>query len=824
MSEFIQDQFSQTDEQVSSGSSLRIAEIFQSIYGRKYGILACLLLSLFVAGVHYHSLTPEYHAVALMTIKVDNGSSYIVDDMMGKGMDRSGEQATKDAELLKSMPIAEMMVKELWNNGKRDSLEFFGHRPYISSVQRLFDRAFRPNRLYTPVIRKELLPLQNSREFDDMMRHYALAMNGRIRVDISRDTGLLKVSVASPYADEAVFLTNTLCNLYKQADIQRNSEKSERSNRFVAEMLKDQQIKLSEADDAFSRFMKDNDIYDVSANTGQLLSKMVDADSRYNDLMTEGRIVKNDLDFLEQKLSEADRALSVRIAQNVNTQLGAIQDELRACESEYITLLRSKNADDPEVRAKKQQLDVLKARYEQLSRSKIAGQIGYAGRSQKYSFDLVSEKLQYERKLNQLSYSSGEYTRMKKYYDQQLHQLPEKQQQFVKLQRDRDVVSKTYLFLKEKLDETRILIGSEIGNISIIGSAFKPFAPEQPVLQKNMLTGLVFGIVLAALYVLGAEYLDDTVKDEYFFSNLGISVWGLIPYMPRFSGKPLSGPAKFKRQFSLFIKRVVSGEMFSRMMPRSMEDMAVSDGLDKPDQVFPIITDDLSSGFAESFRSIRTNLNFSQVDTPLKNILVSGGSMAEGKSTICANLAMAWAISGKKTLLIDCDLRRPSQHKIFKLKRVSGLTDYLSSDELGNVDQFFQKTHLSNLDMISAGAKAPNPNELLGSVKMHELIKSLEGRYDKILLDSPPLFLSDAMQLAHLADAILITARLRYSSKLPLKQFAIDHFLRPHILGVVLVDYSRSPIGKYGYGSSGYGKYHYNTQYLPYYKSDEEDV
>jgi capsular exopolysaccharide synthesis family protein len=824
MNEFLPDQFSQTDDQVSTENTLHIAEIIQTIFGRKFGILVCLLFSLFAAWIYYHSQTPEYHAVALMTIKTDNGSAYIVDDMMGKGGDRSGEQAAKDAELLKSMPIAEMMVRELWSSSKRDSLEFFGHRPYISSVGHLLDRAFRPKHLNTPVAGKDMTIQQKGREFDDMMRRYSLAINARIRVEISHETGLLKVSVASPYPDEAVFLTNTLCNLYKQADIQRNSEKSERSNRFVAEMLKDQQLKLSEADDALSRFMIENDIYDVSGNTGQLLGKMVDADSRYNDVMTEERIVRNDLDFIEQKLSDSDRALSVRIAQNVNTQLGAIQDELRACESEYIILLRSKNADDPEVRAKKQQLDVLKARYEQLSRSKIAGQIGYAGRSQKYSFDLISEKLQTERKLNQLGFSAGEYVNTKNYYDKQLHQLPEKQQQFVKLQRDRDVVSKTYLFLKEKLDETRILIGSEIGNISIIGSAFKPFVPEKPVMQTYMLVGLVFGIALAALYVLGAEYLDDTVKDEYFFSNIGLNVWGLIPYMPQFGGNSLSLFAKIKRVYFLFLKRLVSAQAFSRIIPRRVFDMSVSDELEKKDQVFPIVTDDLNSAFAESFRSIRTNLNYSQVDTPLKTVLVSGGSMAEGKSTICANLAMAWAISGKKTLIIDCDLRRPSQHRIFNLKRVFGLTDYLSCDDSCDDDRFLQKTHMSNLDMISAGTRVPNPNELLGSVKMHELIRKLHDRYDMIMIDSPPLFLSDAMQLAHLVDAILITARLRYSSKLPLKQYAIDHFLRPHILGVILVDYSRTVIGKYDYARYGYGKYRYRTQYLPYDTPDDEDA
>ena len=119
--------------------------------------------------------------------------------------------------------------------------------------------------------------------------------------------------------------------------------------------------------------------------------------------------------------------------------------------------------------------------------------------------------------------------------------------------------------------------------------------------------------------------------------------------------------------------------------------------------------------------------------------------------------------------------------------------------------------------LLTAGKKIPTPNEVLGSVKMQELIKVLEGKFDKVFFDSPPLFLSDAAQLTHTVDGILLTARLNYTERRSLKEYVTDGFLKSHILGIALIDprkpkaygYGKYGYGKYGYGKYGYGKYGY---------------
>jgi len=783
----------------SESREISIEEILQIVMRRKVAILIIMLLSLFGVVLFYFAQTPQYHAVSVMMINQKSSPEDLVDAVLGGGPAADSKMAQKDVELLQSVPISEMTVRALWNSPRRDSLEFFGHRPYVSPLRRM-------SSWVVPVRsgKREGLEIpQGTPRFDAMMRFYALQLNRRIRVEGSRTTSVLKVSVASPFPDEAVFLTDMLCEVYKKSDIQRNSEKYVQSNQFVADMLKGQQQQLVKADASLSKFMTDSQIYEVTGNTAALLAKLVELDARYNDVMAEYNITMNTRDFLEKKLTEADRELSSRISQNVNAQLGSIQDEIRARESEYINLLRDKSADDPEVLAKKREVDQVKSRYEQLSRSKIAGQIGYVGQAKKYSFDLISEKLQLERKLNQLKFSAHEYKRLKEYYENQLDRLPGKEQRFVRLQRDRDVVSKTYLFLKEKLDETRILIGSEVGSVSMIGSAFKPFVPESPDLKKNLLAGLVLGLVFAGAYVFVAESIDDRVNEEMlFFKSLGFSIWGVIPFLSSFttseSGAGLSGGLANR------FRQVISS------ITGKQEELEISPDAARSAATYPMMTDKLNSSFAESFRTLRTNLGFHMIDKQLKSVLVSGCSIGEGKSTVSANLAISWALAGKKTLIIDADLRRPSQHLILDKKRSPGLTDCLASEAQDDFDRFFQPTHVENLYVLTSGSPVPNPNEMLGSQRMKEFLEKIEGSFDRIIIDSPPIFISDAVQLVTSVDGVLITARLHYSSRSPLKQYASDHYLHSRIIGIALIDKPRLSQNRYGNRRYGYGRYGYS--------------
>jgi len=771
----------QLDDDQTVERELQIKDILSIFDRRKYGILIIFLLSIFVAWFIHWIQPPDYRAESF--IMINNTNSLYAPEYFRPDIDE--KTLTKDIVLLSSMPIAELAVRELSSTNRRETLELFGNKKYNSRVENIL-----PGFVVKLIDNDSNLELGISKYSNENLREYAVDFTQRINLESIPETNLLKVSVSSPFQDEAVLLTNTLLKVYKDTDVKRNSEKYIQANKYITQLLHDQEPLVIEAQKALSKYMAENEIYEPTGNVQQLLVRLTDLDAKYNDIMAEYHISQNNLNFLENKLTDADKELSSRIAHNVNIKLSSLLEDIKARETEYIRLISEKGNDNSDSKAKKQQLDVVKARYEQISRSKIAGEIGYAGRAQKYNFDLISDKLQAERKRNLLTYSANEISKQKKTYESQVKFLPKKLQEYTTLQRNLDVVGKTYVFLKEKLDENRIRLGSEVGIVSVVAPADRPVTPYNQKSSKIIRAiglGALVGLVLASLYAFIAEQIDDTVKDDMFFKNYGITILSTLPRV----GK--------KSNFSSTIKKSSSKNQIPFYGTTSKE----------KEPAYPMITDQLSSGFAESLRTLRTALDYSKVETPLKTILLSGAAMSEGKSTVCANLGMAFALIGKKTLIVDCDLRRASQHKIFNVKRANGLTDYLFSEKHKIDESYYQHTSNENLTILSAGKGIPNPNEILGSSKMQDLIKEMEGQFDKVLFDCPPLFLSDAAQLAYAVDGILLVARLDYTDRKPLKEYAINHYLRTKILGVALIDSRKT--NRYAYKKYGYGKYEYSA-------------
>lgn len=162
------------------------------------------------------------------------------------------------------------------------------------------------------------------------------------------------------------------------------------------------------------------------------------------------------------------------------------------------------------------------------------------------------------------------------------------------------------------------------------------------------------------------------------------------------------------------------------------------------------------SPVAEAFRTLRTNLEFSNLDKSLRTILVTSASPEEGKSTTLANLAVTIAQSGKRVVLVDADLRRPTQHQIFGLKSTPGLTDMVRDDAL-LANPPTQETGVPNLKVLTSGQQPPNPAEILGSKRLSEILAALLENADMVLFDAPPILaVTDAAVLASRVDAVLL--------------------------------------------------------------------
>lgn len=160
---------------------------------------------------------------------------------------------------------------------------------------------------------------------------------------------------------------------------------------------------------------------------------------------------------------------------------------------------------------------------------------------------------------------------------------------------------------------------------------------------------------------------------------------------------------------------------------------------------------------SEAFRVLRTNLQFMGLDKPLRSVLVTSATPGEGKSTITANLAVAFAQTGAQVCLVDADLRRPMVAKMFGMDNWTGLTTALIS---GGAEAAVRKSEVPGLHVVTSGPIPPNPAELLGSGKMERFLRTLEERFDMVLIDTPPvLAVADAAVLAPKAGGVLMVTR-----------------------------------------------------------------
>lgn len=302
--------------------------------------------------------------------------------------------------------------------------------------------------------------------------------------------------------------------------------------------------------------------------------------------------------------------------------------------------------------------------------------------------------------------------------------------------------------------------------VTVVTPATRPTIPIRPQVMRNTLLVAMVGAMLAAGVAFLIEYLDDTVKSPEDLQDSGLGVIGVV-HRVNPSGKG---------------------------------------------QRLPVLAITQSKSLvAEAYRTLRTNLQFSSLDHPLRSLVVTSAVATEGKTTTAANLAVVLAQSGKRVVLVDADLRRPSAHKLFGLSNGAGLTTALV-EEPTVLNGFLRETEVENLRLLTAGPVPPNPQELLGSQRMEELLRRLERQVDIVVLDTPPtLVVADANILAARADGVLMVVNTGRTRRTAVRQ-AVDSIQQvgANLIGAVLnmVD-TRGVRGSYYY----YPSYYYYSHY-----------
>jgi capsular exopolysaccharide synthesis family protein len=268
----------------------------------------------------------------------------------------------------------------------------------------------------------------------------------------------------------------------------------------------------------------------------------------------------------------------------------------------------------------------------------------------------------------------------------------------------------TFNNLSKSLEDLRLAEAQTTDNITLTTPAQAASSPIRPRVLFNTLLALVVGALIGLGIAFLIEYLDDTIKTPDQVRDLtGLAALGNVIH--------LEGDSPDQR-------------MVARMAPKSLG--------------------------AEAYRVLRTNLQFSALDKPLATLVVTSAAPGEGKSTTISNLATVMAQADKRVILVDADLRRPSQHKLLKLPNNVGLSTALL-DKGRDPAVYLQDTDTPNLRVMTTGPIPPNPAEMLNSARMHEMIEVLKGEADVVLFDTPPvLAVADTSILASQVDGTLL--------------------------------------------------------------------
>lgn len=326
--------------------------------------------------------------------------------------------------------------------------------------------------------------------------------------------------------------------------------------------------------------------------------------------------------------------------------------------------------------------------------------------------------------------------------------------------------SKIELETKRLVQSIKIELSGQFSgnNIRIIDPATVPQKPYLPKKMINLAAALLGGILLGIILILIVDFLDQSVKSsEDLEAKLKIPFLGFVPY------------EKLKKRESEYAIMLKEGNFL----------------------------------MAENIRNIRTMLNFALKSNDTKAILITSSLQGEGKSNISSNLAVAFAQTGKKVLLVDGDLRRCRLHKVFKVSSEKGLSNLWTDDEKKNsFEANIQSTDVKNLYIMTSGQRPPNPAELLNTPLLDSFVKWAEDKFDLVIIDCPALMpVSDTLLWGRLINKALFVVRYGKTNA-KLSKAAIERLQQASVkvLGGVISQYN--PGGLTGYHKS----YHYYSQ------------
>lgn len=578
------------------------------------------------------------------------------------------------------------------------------------------------------------------------------AVLSRLEVEPVRNSRIVEIAFQSAYPELAAKVANAFVASYIDWNLSLRLKSQQEASRFLDEQVKTAKMKLESSELALQQYREKYGVAAVAPTTA------------------EGGGLSQDLS--RQKLSKVNEQLleatNRRIAAEIQYKqaAGLLRDEIKAesipaavensviiaIKGQEVSLLREKAEKAQKYGPKHPVMVALNQEIEKIKRQKMQ-EIRNIVDSLKGRYEIA---LKQEQSLMQaLGVSQDETIQRDKIAIQ-----------YQVLQQEVESNRSLYDMLLKRMKETSVTEENRSVNIHVIDRAEVPKEYYKPKIKRNLLLAIIVGLALGIGLAFLIEYLNDTVENPEDLERLfHLPYLGPIPHFDR-------------------TDNVQEEELIALHDPRS------------------------SAG--ESYRGIRTGILFSTPGHTPRSILVTSSGAGEGKTVTAANLAAVMAQTGTKVLLIDADMRKPQQHRVFGKKNEKGLTNII----VGNEDwkSLVNSTPISNLDYISVGPIPPNPAELVGSEQMKQAMESFLEHYGRVIIDSPPIMaVTDPLVLSQMVDGVVLVLRAGEVTKSQIKQTTQRLTnIQANILGVVLNDIDTKK-----------DSYYYNYHYYHYYYAED---
>jgi tyrosine-protein kinase Etk/Wzc len=350
-----------------------------------------------------------------------------------------------------------------------------------------------------------------------------------------------------------------------------------------------------------------------------------------------------------------------------------------------------------------------------------------------------------------------------------LKRIPAKEIQLARLKRQAKVTEDIYTTLQSRMKEAQIVAAVQDPSVRVVDPAILPTRPVSPNVPISIALALILGLAMGGSIAFVKENLDTTIhtREELQLESGAVPVLGLIPRI-----RDLAPSTNGARR----------GLWWKRSEPGVTSAAALRSRL--------VAGRNPRSSASEAYRALRTNLAFAQPEKPPKTVVFTSAAPGDGKSTSSSNLAITLAQQGLRSIVIDADMRRGSMHQALDTTAQPGLSDYL----LGglSLEQVIRRIDLdgASFDFIPTGTLPPNPAELLASTRMQALLEHLEGEYDAVTFDAPPLnVVTDAAVLGARTDGVVLVVRAGVTDRAAVR-YAFEQLsaVRARVLGCVLND------------------------------------